>query len=513
MNDPARRTIDNARQTPTTVRVTVVEGPAVGQEFKVDGVATVGRSPDATVMVDDPGVSRLHARIRRSDSGAFEVEDLGSKNGTFLNGARIEHALANLGDKIRVGPRVVLTLTSFDLIEEQLVQRQRLETVGRLGAGIAHDLNNVLAALHAGTAFLQQLGASTPLGDTRVRECLRDLTLATHQGAELTRGILRVVRGRRAVREPVDLGQLVLEVARILRHTIDHAIQVDTAVMPDVVVHGNHSELQQVLLNLCLNARDAMPQGGQLRVTVHFALPPPELGLGVDRQCALLEVADTGTGIDAETQDRIFEPFFTTKRDGAGFGIGLSTVRDLVKLHGGRIALSTTCGSGSVFRLYFPAVDVQTFATTGERAPIQELPPHRGDRPLSILLVDDEQLLRRSFGRLLRQHGFQVTEAAGGAEALTLYAAGQHDLIMLDLDMPGMSGEQTQIELLSRSPDARIMFASGHADPHREHVVRERGARAFLQKPYEIELLVSTIHQVMRDDLFVDEGTIGGSFR
>ncbi|HYJ07726.1 MAG TPA: ATP-binding protein [Polyangiaceae bacterium] len=511
MSDPARRTLEHARNAGCAVRLTVVEGPAVGQEFKVDGAATIGRSPDATVMVDDPGVSRLHARIRRGDGGNFEVEDLGSKNGTYLNGARVEHALANLGDKIRVGPRVVLTLSTFDLVEEQLVQRQRLETVGRLGAGIAHDLNNVLAALHAGTAFLQQLPNGTPLGDPRVKECLRDLSLATGQGAELTRGILRIVRGKRAVREPVDLGELVVEVARILRHTMDHSILLETKVEPDAVVHGNHSELQQILLNLCLNARDAMPQGGELCVSVGLTLPPPELGLLADRPHAVLQVSDTGTGIDAETRGLIFEPFFTTKREGAGFGIGLSTVRDLVKLHGGRITLDSARGRGSTFRLFFPAVDVQTFATTGERAPIEQ--PLRADQPISVLLVDDEQLLRRSFGRLLRQHGFQVTEAAGGAEALTLYEAGKHDLIILDLDMPGMSGEQTQVELLRRQPDARIMFASGHADPQREAVVRERGARAFLQKPYEIELLVSTIHEVIRSASFPEERTQIGSLR
>jgi signal transduction histidine kinase/CheY-like chemotaxis protein len=437
--------------------------------------------------------------------GGFEVEDLGSKNGTFLNGARVEHALAGLGDKIRVGPRVVLTLSTFDVVEDQLVQRQRLETVGRLGAGIAHDLNNVLAALHAGTAFLQQLSSGTQLGDPRVKECLRDLSLATSQGAELTRGILRVVRGKRAVREPVDLGELVVEVARILRHTIDHSIVIETRAQPEVVVHGNHSELQQILLNLCLNARDAMPQGGALRVSVGLATPPPELGLMTERSCALLEVSDTGTGIDDETRARIFEPFFTTKREGAGFGIGLSTVRDLVKLHGGRITLDSSRGQGSTFRLFFPALDVQTFATTGERAPLQA--PFKADQPISVLLVDDEQLLRRSFGRLLRQHGFQVTEAAGGAEALTLYETGKHDLVILDLDMPGMSGEQTQIEMLRRRPEARIMFASGHADPQREATVRERGARAFLQKPYEIEVLVTTIHQVMRSAAFPEERT------
>jgi two-component system, cell cycle sensor histidine kinase and response regulator CckA len=460
------------------------------------------------VMVDDPGVSRMHARIRRNESAGFEVEDLGSKNGTFLNGTRIEQAVAELGDKIRVGPRVVLTLSSFDLVEEQVVQRQRLETVGRLGAGIAHDLNNVLAALHAGTAFLQELGPEIPLGDPRVRECLRDLTLATSQGAELTRGILRIVRGKRSLREPVDLGELALEVGRILRHTIDHSIQVETSVEPGVVIHGNHSELQQVLLNLCLNARDAMPHGGRLSVTVKLVTLPPETGGTAERTAALLEVADSGVGIDAEARERIFEPFFTTKREGAGFGIGLSTVRDLVKLHGGRISLETARDQGSTFRLYFPAVDVQSFATTGERAPLAI--PIRGERPLSLLLVDDEQLLRRSFGRLLRQHGFEVTEAAGGAEALALYEATRYDLVILDLDMPGMSGEETQVQLLRASPDARIMFASGHADPQREQVVRERGARAFLQKPYEIDVLVSTIHQVMRQPSFLDERTLIG---
>jgi signal transduction histidine kinase/ActR/RegA family two-component response regulator len=511
MNDPVRRTLDQSPSAPSAVRLSVVEGAAIGQEYNIDGTATIGRSPEATVMIDDPGVSRLHARIRRGTLGLFELEDLNSKNGTFVNGARVEHALLKLGDKIRLGPRIVLTLASFDVVEEQVVQRQRLETVGRLGAGIAHDLNNVLAALHAGTAFLQQLSGETPLGDQRVRECLRDLSLATSQGAELTRGILRIVRGKRSVREPVDLGELVIEVARILRHTIDHSIQVETAVEPDVVVHGNHSELQQVLLNLCLNARDAMPEGGELRVSVMLLTPRAEVGLATDRPCAVLEVTDTGTGIDAETRERIFEPFFTTKREGAGFGIGLSTVRDLVKLHGGRITLDTASGQGSTFRCYFPAVDVQSFAATGERAPTEM--PYRGEIPVSLLLVDDEQLLRRSFGRLLRQHGFQVTEAAGGAEALELYKSGKHDLVILDLDMPGMSGEATQLELLRRAPDARIMFASGHADPHREHVVRERGARAFLQKPYEIAHLVSTIHQVMSQSTFEDEQTDGARWR
>jgi hypothetical protein len=487
------RTLDQARHPSSALRLTVVEGATVGQEFKCDGTATIGRSPEASVLVDDPGVSRFHARITRIEGGGFEVVDLGSKNGTFVNGVRVDRSTVKLGDKIRVGPRVVLELSSFDIVEEQIVQRQRLETIGRLGAGVAHDLNNVLAALQAGTAFLEQLPLETPLGDARVRECLRDISLATEQGGNLTRGILRFLRGKRGLRETVDLSALVSEVARLLRHTIDHHVRLETQLASGVAVHGNHTELQQVLLNLCLNARDAMPDGGLLRITAALHAPPPELGMG-QKTVAMLSVMDTGTGMSAETQTQIFEPFFTTKREGAGFGIGLSTVRDLVKLHGGRIRLQSAVDQGSTFTMYFPLVDAESTSATSERSPAPQ--PTRTNRDIGVLLVDDEQLLRRSFARLLKQHGIEVTEAESGREALELYDPARHDVVILDLDMPGMSGEATQLALKRKYADVQIMFASGHANPLREAAAWEQGARAFLQKPYDVETLVATIHAI-----------------
>jgi signal transduction histidine kinase/CheY-like chemotaxis protein len=481
MSNPARRTLDNARSTGSAVRLTVVEGPAIGQEFKVDGTATIGRSPDASVMVDDPGVSRLHARIRRSESGGFEVEDLGSKNGTFLNGARVEHALAGLGDKIRVGPRVVLSLSTFDVVEDQLVQRQRLETVGRLGAGIAHDLNNVLAAVHAGTAFLQQLSSGTPLGDPRVKECLRDLTLATAQGAELTRGILRVVRGKRSVREPVDLGELVVEVARILRHTIDHSILVETRVQPEVVVHGNHSELQQILLNLCLNARDAMAQGGALRVVVGLAMPPAELGLVTDRPYALLEVSDTGTGIDEETRTRIFEPFFTTKPPGSGTGLGMAITYGIVQGHHGDIAVQSAPGKGTRFTIRLPLLRADL------AAPAISDP---GDGNL-VLVVDDDEVVRRATTATLWQLGYSVAASPGGAVAVELVRARpeRFSAVLLDLVMPGMTGSETFHELAGIRPDIPVIVCTGFAaDKHIDADVKRRIA-GLVRKPFTAEQL------------------------
>jgi CheY-like chemotaxis protein len=200
--------------------------------------------------------------------------------------------------------------------------------------------------------------------------------------------------------------------------------------------------------------------------------------------------------MDAETQRRIFDPFFTTKREGAGYGLGLGTVREIVTLHGGRVGIESDPGRGSRFTIYLPVLDPgERFASTEERNP-QPSPSLKRDR-VSVLLVDDEQIVRRSVARLLRQAGFEVTEAADGAEAIARYSRQAHDLVLLDLDMPGLNGEQTQARLIALDPQARIIFATGHADPKRESAVRARGALAFLQKPYGLDALVGLVNQVL----------------
>jgi CheY-like chemotaxis protein len=217
---------------------------------------------------------------------------------------------------------------------------------------------------------------------------------------------------------------------------------------------------------------------------------------------AVLSVADTGTGMDAATKARIFEPFFTTKREGVGYGLGLATVHEIVTLHGGKIHLDTELGSGSRFTVYLPIVDdAVRFSSTEERpAPLTRRP----SGTVSILLVDDEQIVRRSVARLLRQAGFAVTEAADGAEAIALYSRRAHDLVVLDLDMPGIDGEQTQARLVVLDPYIRIVFASGHADPKREASVRARGALAFLQKPFGLETLIGLVNEVLASEIAGD---------
>jgi signal transduction histidine kinase/ActR/RegA family two-component response regulator len=484
-----------------------IEGPAAGQKFRLEGSATLGRSPDATIMLEDPEVSRIHARLSRTERGEYLLEDLGSKNGTFVNGVRVERRSVLYGDKIRVGPRATLELSSFDAVEDHLIQRQRFEAIGRLGVGIAHDLNNVLAALEAGAAFLRALSPDRTLGDPEVSECISDLTLAAERASGLTSGILSFARGRRTMRGPVDLSGLAWEVVRMLRHTLDQTIRIEPHIEPNVIVHGNQSELHQVLLNLCLNARDAMPDGGFLRIYTRVdPNPPAELAVPSGRQAARLSVEDTGMGMEPQFVTRIFEPFFTTKREGAGYGLGLATAREIISLHGGLISIDSTPGVGSTFHVVLPRLDRESVRPPPVESKLHAEVEQKATANLAtVLLVDDERMVRRSVARLLRQSGFEVLEASDGYEALSLYEKQPCDLVLLDLDMPGLNGEQTQIRLMALDPNVRIIFATGHADPQREASVRSRGALAFLEKPFSLDTLLSLVREAiegMGDEAF-----------
>ena len=386
---------------------------------------------------------------------------------------------------------VVLELQRFDPAEDHIIQRQRFEAVGRLGVGIAHDLKNLLAAFDAGCSFLTESSSGLTLSDADVRACIADLTLAADRCGEIARGILSFAGGRDPSRTCLDLGELVREVVRMLRHAFDRGIELEASVEPNVIVHGNRSDLQQVLFNLCLNARDAMPEGGVLRLgTRALTVPPTDAGWRPDHPLAILTVADTGVGMDDRTRDRIFEPFFTTKGEGRGYGLGLASVREIVTLHGGLVAVESTERQGSTFTIYLPLVepDAGRLSSTADH---QAVTPQRPlPDSVSILLVDDEQIVRRSVARRLRQAGIEVTEAADGPEALRSYRQRPYTLVLLDLDMPGLDGEKTYARLAEMDPDVRVVFATGYADANRAAQIRAQGALRLLEKPYDIEELV-----------------------
>ncbi len=484
-------TVEHLARLASAAQLTMLEGCSTGARFKISESATIGRSPDATIMLEDAEISRLHARISRSAAGDFVLEDLGSRNGTFVNGTRVNRRVLAYGDKIQVGPHALLELHRFDPAEDYIIQRQRFESLGRLCVGVAHDLNNVLATLDAGTSYLRMSNETKRLEDSDVRECIADLSLATGRARELTRSIVTSARGWGTSRSCVDLSPLVGEVVRMLRHTFDSTIRIETTVNPGVFVYGSKSELHQVLLNLCLNARDAMPEGGTLKIATSIMdVSPQELGWQNKQQAAVLSVADTGIGMDSETQARLFELFYTTKREGVGFGLGLANVREIISLHGGQISVQSAPGQGACFTIQFPlfeADSARSSATAEELVSIVSVPP---EAAFSILLVNDDPVVRRSVARRLRQAGIKVTEALDGIDALTQYEKCAHTLVVLDFDMPRLDGPDTQSKLLEINPDVRIVFATGYADIDRATAVRNRGALALLEKPYSIEALI-----------------------
>ena len=479
-------------------RLIAIAGTQAGRKFKIGDLAIIGRAVDVAVTLEDPEVSRNHARISKSEIGAYMLEDLGSKNGTQVNGLPITRHLLSFGDKIQVGPHVMLLFAPFDPIEDQLLQRQRLEALGRVGAGVAHDLNNMLGAIGASIDYLGKLPADRTLNSEEVHECFEDIRLAAAQASELTRGILKFARGRAQAHSPVDLSGLCNDVMRLIRHTFDRAIQIDAKIHPGLSVRGDQAELHQVLMNLCLNARDAMAHGGVLSVSAS-AVTPNSHALPQDLNPALpylaLCVEDTGIGMDEATRARVFEPFFTTKREGAGFGLGLATVKEVVAFHGGQIQIESTEGKGTRFLVFLP---LQRTRQEESRITAGHEVPQQGARGL-ILLVDDEEVVRRSFARLLRQAGHQVVEAPDGVRAIDLYArtVPRPNLVILDLDMPVLTGEETQDRLLGVDPGVRILFVSGHDEPTRESAVHARGALGFLRKPCQVHVLLGAVSDAL----------------
>ncbi|HEY3256525.1 MAG TPA: ATP-binding protein [Polyangiaceae bacterium] len=479
-------------------RLIAIAGSQAGRKFKIGDHAVIGRSGDASVTLEDPEVSRSHARVSKSDLGAYLLEDLGSKNGTQVNGLPITRHLLSFGDKIQVGPHVMLLFAPFDPIEDQLLQRQRLEALGRVGAGVAHDLNNMLGAIGASIDYLSKLPPERTLSSDEVRECFEDIRLASSQASELTRGILKFARGRAQAHSPVDLSGLCSDVMRLIRHTFDRAIQIESKIYPGLSVRGDQAELHQVLMNLCLNARDAMPRGGVLRVSASAIAPgtePLPEPLNPELTHLVLCVEDTGVGMDEATRARIFEAFFTTKREGAGFGLGLATVKEVVAFHGGQIRIESEEGKGTRFLVFLPMHEAGHEPRKVTGAHETQQPSSRG----LILLVDDEEVVRRSFARLLRQAGHLVVEAPDGVKAVETYrqAYPRPNLVILDLDMPVLSGEETQDRLLEVDPEVRILFVSGHDEPSRESAVHARGALGFLRKPCKVQVLLSAVAEAL----------------
>ncbi|MFT3927050.1 MAG: PAS domain S-box protein [Myxococcales bacterium] len=381
-------------------------------------------------------------------------------------------------------------------LEEQLRQSQKMDALGRLAGGVAHDFNNLLMVMMGCSEMI----LADQSASAKVRHNAQ-LTVSTGERAvSLTRQLLAL--SRRQVIDPrvIDLDGVVQEMADMLRRLLGPQIEL-VVKRGDATarVKADPGQIQQVVMNLCVNARDAMPEGGRITLeTEHVRLSEGQLRSFVNTPAGdfiRLAVSDTGHGMDAATQERLFEPFFTTKPLGEGTGLGLSTVYGIVKQSGGHITVNSSVGEGSVFYVYLPRVDAPLAAPPAARS----IPPAPHASDLTVLLVEDEASVRALVGTFLGAIGYKVIAASSGEEALSLFARRQAviKLVVTDMLMPGMSGAVLANELDRVAPGLPILFVSGYPRDSSSTLVTARPRSAFLAKPFTPLQLKSQLQQLL----------------
>jgi PAS domain S-box-containing protein len=453
----------------------------------------IGRTTDELFLPDPVEMARARATTRRDGAWAGELTKH-TKAGDILI---VESRRTLLRDD-RGDPRAILVIdtdvTDRKRLESQILRAQRLESIGTLAGGIAHDLNNVLTPI---IMSLDLLAAELP-GDAN-RELLDLVSGAAHRGADMVKQVLHFARGVEGRRVEVNLRHLIRDIERIVNDTFLKHIELHTDSATDLwMVVGDPTQLHQVLMNLCVNARDAMPAGGTLRIRAE--------NLRVDEQYAalnpealpgpyvLIQVEDTGVGMPPEVLEKVFDPFFTTKEVGKGTGLGLSTSLGIVKSHGGFIRVYSEPGRGTIFKVYMPA---QPTDVVDDEVPSRDaLPRGRGEL---ILVVDDEAVVREITRQTLEAYGYRVLLAGDGSEGIAQFARNPDvALVVTDMMMPIMDGPTTIQVLRRMRPDLPIIGASGiTADEHVGQALR-LGVRQFLHKPYTALTLLTALHEVLR---------------
>ena len=416
------------------------------------------------------------------------------KDGTLIDVEITSHTIEFEGRPAALV--VAQDVTQRTQLEQQLRQAQKMEAVGQLAGGVAHDFNNLLTAILGSCELVLER-----LDDNDERaEDVREIQKAGRSAADLTRQLLAFSRKQVLLPETIDLNASVSDVQKMLQRVIGEHIQLEARLSPDAgLVRVDRSQLEQVLMNLAVNARDAMPGGGKLTIEtarVHldaeYAHTHAEVSPGA---YAMLAVSDSGIGMDTETRSRMFEPFFTTKPRGDGTGLGLATIYGIVKQSGGSIEVYSEPGRGTTFKVYLPVA--QGGATLALAAPAR---PEVLDGRETILVVEDQPAVRTIATRVLRRHGYTVQEAGTGEEALRAMrdaAPGSIDLLLTDLVLPDMTGADIVERADPESHGIRVLYTSGYADAS---VVRSgilKTGAPFLQKPYAAQALLQRVRETL----------------
>jgi PAS domain S-box-containing protein len=443
---------------------------------------------------DPAAVREIHAAVEEGRACTTELLNYRKDGTPFWNNLALSPVLDEQSKLLHfVG--VQTDITERRELESQLRQAQKMEAIGQLAAGVAHDFNNILSVILGYSIFIhEQLKPSDPL-----RDDVDEVRRAGERASDLVRQLLAF--SRRQMLEPcmLDVREIVLGMERMLRPLLGEGIDLALVVCDESAnAHADPTQLEQVVMNLVVNARDAMPDGGKLSVEVsnvvldtEYAADHPEVSPG---NYVSLSVTDTGLGMTAAVREHVFEPFFTTKGPGKGTGLGLSTVFGIVKQSGGHISVYSEPGHGTTFKVYFPQVKG---AAASIRAPALEPVTLAGSE--TILLVEDDEQVRVMLCLLLRRNGYQVLDAQNGGEAFLISEEhqGEIHLLLTDVVMPRMSGKQLAQRLQPLRPGMKVLFTSGYTDNAVVHQGVHESDAAFLHKPITPNAVLRKIRAVL----------------
>jgi signal transduction histidine kinase len=481
-------------------------GDLAGRRFTIAQNKTViGRDPEAQIQLTGSDVSRKHAVIGHTASGEFVIEDLKSRNGTLVNGVPIEVHVLKFGDKIQVGSRTLFVFTHHQALEEELVQWQRIELIAQMTAGLVHDFNNYMTALLGYVQYLQDFSqrnlSKEDLLDL-LGNCLPVMESAAREGSNLARKVLTFARGSSRPQIPIDLKPVIKEALSLVEPSFKKPIRIETQLGSGLRIIGERTEMLQVLINLFLNARDAMPDGGRLRIEGEVCHVDGDQALALQaNEQVLVRVIDTGVGMDEETQKRIFEPMFTTKAAAKGTGLGLSMVSRIIEGHGGMIRVDSEPGSGSTFTIYLPIAEARTTPLkVNTTLVLQHLETQPGtDRRREsglVLLQEADDMMRQRAARALCSLGFEVLFGNTVEQILEVFEryGARVRLVVLDAgERPRADEIRGQIRAVN--PRVRIVFSSRDSD----EIIPQR-VRARLMVPCDTRTFQQIIREVMKDD-------------
>ena len=518
---PDKDTITRDIRRPTSqARLVGLAGPNAGRVHNLNGDPVLfGRREDADIRVKSLEVSRRHARLQRELNGAWTVEDLDSANGTHVNGALVygEQEI-HFGDRIQLGSEALFVFTHQDMLEDQVLQLQKMEALGKLAGEVAHDFKNLLTVMFSTVESLrlaQHRGHLTPsgaMGQEGLTRHLDRMMEASERSNDLIQRLLTFSRPGTGSHGPVDMSDVVSRAIALCQETFPPGISVTQDTPPEMIVRADSGQVHQAVMNLLINARDALDHGGKIHVSCTPIYLDTAGGLDVPfspGEYVMVSVADDGPGMDDTTRARVFEPFFTTKKGGKGSGLGLATVYAIAIRHGGHALVESAPGEGTTLRVFFPT-----------RPPLEEnetpevtAPPHTTlvptvsipVREAVLVALADEDAMAALRAKLESAGVEPVLPASTGAEAVNLYQRHRRHikLALLDKDLPDLCGLDVVRIMRRMYPESMLTLLAAELDPLEAAQARKAGALGVLPRSAsvaQIEEAIRRAEEASEDD-------------